>query len=80
MKNKVAEFVRQCEVFQKNKTLAMSPAGLLQPSLLPDQVWEDLTMYFIEGLPRSERVDTILVVVDCLSKYSHFLALQHPFQ
>ena len=79
MKNKAAEFVRQCEVCQRNKTLAMSPVGLLQPLLLPYQIWEDLTMDFIEGLPLTDGVDTILVVVDCLSKYSHFLALRNSF-
>ena len=36
-------------------------------------------MDFIEKLPKAEGKDTIMVVVDRLSKYAHFVSLSHPF-
>jgi hypothetical protein len=35
-------------------------------------------MDFIVGLPKSGNMSVIMVVVDHLSKYAHFCALQHP--
>ena len=46
---------------------------------MPEGVWRDVSMDFIEGLPKSDRYNVILVVVDRLTKYAHFIPVKHPY-
>jgi hypothetical protein len=66
-------------VYQRNKGETVKSLGTLQPLLIPPAIWKDISMDFITGLPKSRNKSVIMVVVDCLSKYAHFCALQHPF-
>lgn len=52
---------------------------MLQPLPILEQAWHTVSLDFIEGLPKSNKWDAILVVVDKLSKYAHFLPLSHPY-
>jgi hypothetical protein len=79
MKQHVTAFVKNCAVYQKNKSENVSYPGLLQPLPLSDMVWTHISMHFIEGLPKKNNKDVILVVVDRLSKYAHFIPLSHPY-
>ncbi|XP_057432432.1 uncharacterized protein LOC130725200 [Lotus japonicus] len=79
MKNTIQDYVKSCDVCQRHKYLASSPAGLLQPLPIPAQIWEDLSLDFITGLPKSKGYEAIFVVVDRLSKYCHFFPLKHPY-
>ncbi|KAG8480922.1 hypothetical protein CXB51_025722 [Gossypium anomalum] len=62
-----------------HKTETSASPGLLQLLPIPDHAWAVVSMDFIKGLPSSQGKSTILVVVDRLTKYGHFLALAHPF-
>jgi transposase InsO family protein len=41
--------------------------------------WTFISLDFVEGLLKSGNKDVILVVVDRLTKYAHFIALSHPY-
>ncbi|WVZ69650.1 hypothetical protein U9M48_018405 [Paspalum notatum var. saurae] len=75
----VQDWVRSCATCQRNKTETLRPAGLLQPLEVPSQVWADISLDFIEGLPKVGGKSVILTVVDRFSKYAHFIALGHPY-
>lgn len=79
MKTAVREFVQACVTCQQSKYDRAKLPGLLQPLPVPDSAWQVLSLDFIEGLPTSQSYNCILVVVDLLTKYGHFIPLRHPF-
>lgn len=79
MQAQVRSFVRECIVCQKCKYDTSASPGLLQPIAIPDRFWSTISMDFIDGLPKSNGYTTILVVVDKLSKFGHFIPLKHPY-
>lgn len=79
MQRSIREYVAACDIFQRAKSASLAPAGLLQPLPIPHQVWEDLSMDLIDGLPHSNSHTSIMVVVDRLSKSVHLVPLAHPY-
>ncbi|CDJ51692.1 Similar to Transposon MAGGYgagandpolgenehomologues, related [Eimeria brunetti] len=54
--------------------LSPKPAGILQPFLVPSRRWSYVSLDFITDLPPTQRGhDSILVIVDSLSKMTHFI-------
>jgi hypothetical protein len=79
MKQDIIKYINSCKVCQQAKPEHLKTPGLLSPLPIPHTTWHTISLDFIEGLPKSKNFDTILVIIDKLSKYGHFIALTHPY-
>ena len=75
MDDGIREYVRCCDVCQRNKANNQKEAGKLQPLLTPERRWETVSMDLITQLRLTAAGnDAIVVFVDKLSKMTHFVA------
>lgn len=79
MKQHIWDFVAACVVCHQEKPDRSRYRGLLQPLPVPNYAWQEISLDFIEGLQQSGHYNSILVVVDRLTKYGHIIQLLHPF-
>lgn len=79
MKQDIKDYINACEVCAQAKSEHCKLPGLLKPLPIPLSAWHTISLDFIDGLPKSKSYDTILVVIDKLTKYAHFLCLSHPY-
>nr|GFB20848.1 hypothetical protein [Tanacetum cinerariifolium] len=80
MKRDVATFVSRCLICQQVKIEHQRASGLLQPLNIPVWKWDEISMDFVTGLPRTQRRhDAIWVVVDRLTKSAHFLPIRKGY-
>jgi transposase InsO family protein len=79
MKKELTRYISECPVCQRAKAEHCQYPGLLDPLDPPDMAWQHITMDFVEGLPKSQGKEVILVVVDRMTKLAHFIALSHPY-
>jgi hypothetical protein len=74
MKREIAKYMSDCDTCQRVKASHLKVAGTLQPLPIPSWKWEDICMDFIVRLPNTSRhQDSIWVIVDRLTKTTHFL-------
>jgi hypothetical protein len=74
MKREIAKYVSECDTYQRVKASHLKVTGTLQPLPIPSWKWEEICMDFIMGLRNTSRHhDSIWVVVDRLTKTTHFL-------
>ena len=73
MRKDLGRYVRNCHPCRRSKASRKSPFGILKPNSVPDAPWQDLSMDFVIGLPKSKGYDAIWVVVDRLMKLCHMV-------
>jgi hypothetical protein len=80
LKDDVLKHIQECTTCQQNKSEQTHPTGLLQPLPIPEQKWENISMDFITSLPQVQGKDCIFLVVDKLTKFSHFFAIPMDYK
>jgi hypothetical protein len=80
MKIKIAHFVARCDTCRRVKAVHMKIVGPLQSLPIPTWKWEDISMDFIVGLPKTAKgFDSIWVIIDRLTKIAHFLPVKTKY-
>lgn len=69
----VNRYVANCHTCKRTKVDHQARQGHLNPLQIPNTPWSSISMDFISGLPTSEQYNCIWVVVDRLTKMSHFI-------
>jgi hypothetical protein len=81
MKIEIAKYVARCDTCHRVKVEHLKSAGMLQPLPIPSWKWEDISMDFITGLPKTSRgFDSIWVIVDHLTKTAHFVPVKTDYR
>lgn len=81
LRHDVEEYVKGCDVCLASKAVRHKPYGDLHSLPVPTHRWKDLSMDFVTGLPvttdwKADSFDSILVIVDRLTKMVHYEPVQ----
>ena len=69
----IQQFCKSCVTCMRSKPQRHKPYRSLKQLPIPERPWNSISMDFIEKLPSSSRFDTILVIVDWLTKQAIFI-------
>jgi hypothetical protein len=74
MKVDIDKYVSECDTCQRIKASHLKASGTLQPLPIPSWKWDDISIDFVFELPlTSKNHDSVWVIVDRLTKTTHFI-------
>ena len=74
MSRYVGRYVSTCDMCLQTKSFLHPPTGELHPLPIPSAPWDTISMDFIVELPQSAAHDSIMVVIDSITKHAHFVS------
>ena len=75
MSRYIRQYISTCDLCLRMKPIRQAPVGKLHPLQILDSRWDMLSVDFIVELPLSSRHDTVMTVVDLVSKQAHFILM-----
>jgi len=73
MSRYIRQYVSTCDLCLRMKPIRQALVGELHPLRILDSQWDTLSVDFVIKLPLSSRHDTVMTVVDSVSKRAHFI-------
>ena len=69
----IGQYSSKYDLCLHTKVQCHLPVGELQPLPIPEECWNTVSVDFIAELPDSGSYNAIMVVVDSVSKWAHFV-------
>ena len=73
MSRYISRYVSTCDMCLHTQASHQPPLGELNVLPIPDAPWDTISVDFIVKLPESKGKDAVMVVVDSVTKCSHFV-------
>ena len=73
MQEFIKKYICNCNTCKCSKGSRFKKQGIFQPLLVPDQMWQDISIDFVTGIPAVKGANAICNIIDRFSKECHYI-------